>query len=81
MAASPQKVCDAIDNALKASNEIKPGNYVTVKLEKKGLFSKPLIVLTGRCTSDKDKAIIERVAGEAAGEMVVENRLRVSTTS
>ena len=81
MAASPQKVCDAIDSALKASTEIKPGNYVTVKIEKKGLFAKPIIVLTGRCTSEKDKAIIEGVATGAAGEIGFDNRLRVSTTA
>lgn len=81
MAASAQKTRDAIDNAVKGSSEIKPGNYVTVKVEKKGLFGKPFIALTGRCTSEKDKAKVEEIAVATAGEIKVENRLRVSTTS
>lgn len=81
MAGSIQKTRDAIDNAIKGSTEIKPGNYVTVKSEKKGLFGKPFIVLSGRCTSEKDKAKVEEIAQQAAGEVKVESRLRVSTTS
>ena len=81
MAASAQKVRDAIDNALKASDEIKPGNYITVKVDKKGLFGKPFIMLTGRCTSDKDKAKILEIAGANSGGVPIENTLRVSTIS
>ena len=81
MAASAQKVRDAIDNAIKNSDEIKPGNYVTVKVEKQGLFGKPFIVLTGRCTSEKDKSKIEEVAAGVAGDVKVENKLRVSTVA
>ncbi len=81
MAGSIQKTRDAIDNAIKGSTEIKPGNYVTVKSEKQGLFGKPFIVLSGRCTSEKDKAKVEEIAQQAAGEVKVESRLRVSTTS
>jgi len=81
MAGSMQKTRDAIDNAIKNSSEIGPGNYVTVKVEKQGLFGKPFIVLTGRCTSDKNKAKVEEVALAAAGDAKVENKLRVSTTS
>ena len=81
MAGSIQKARDAIDNAIKGSSEIKPGNYITVKTDKQGLFGKPFIVLTGRCTSEKDKAKVEEVATAAAGEFKVESQLRVSTTS
>lgn len=81
MAGSIQKTRDAIDNAIKGSTDIKPGNYITVKTEKQGLFGKPFIVLTGRCTSEKDKAKVDEVAQGAAGAVKVENRLRVSTTS
>ena len=81
MAGSIQKTRDAIDNAIKGSTEIKPGNYVTVKSEKQGLFGKPFIVLSGRCTSEKDKAKVEEIAQQAAGEVKIESRLRVSTTS
>lgn len=76
--ASAQKARDAVDNAIKASDEIRPGNYINVAVEKTGLFGKPFLVLTGRCTSDKDKAKVEEVATAAAGEIKVESRLRVS---
>lgn len=81
MAGSIQKVRDTIDNAIKGSNEIKPGNYVTVKTDKQGLFGKPSIVLTGRCTSEKDKTKVEEIAAAAAGEFKVDSQLRVSTTA
>lgn len=81
MAVSAQKARDAVDNAIKNSTEIKPGNYVTVKVEKQGLFGKPSVVLTGRCTSEKDKAKIEEIAHGAAGDAKMESRLRVSTVS
>lgn len=81
MAGSIQKTRDAIDNAIKGSAEIKPGNYVTVKSEKQGLFGKPFIVLSGRCTSEKDKAKIEEIAQQAAGDVKIDSRLRVSSTS
>ncbi|MFP4114052.1 MAG: hypothetical protein ACOC2Y_04490 [Spirochaetota bacterium] len=70
-----------MDNAIKNSTEIKPGNYVTVKVEKQGLFGKGSVVLTGRCTSEKDKAKIEEIAREAAADAKIESRLRVSTVS
>lgn len=81
MAGSIQKTRDAIDNAIKGSAEIKPGNYVTVKSEKQGLFGKPFILLSGRCTSEKDKATIEEIAQQAAGDVKIDSRLRVSSTS
>lgn len=81
MAGNIQKVRDDIDNAIKNSTEIKPGNYITVKVEKQGLFSKPFIVLTGRCTSEKDKTKVEEVAQAAAGDTKLESKLRVSTVA
>jgi osmotically-inducible protein OsmY len=81
MAGSAQKARDAVDNAIKNSSDIKPGNYITVKVEKQGLFGKPFVVLTGRCTSEKDKNKIEEIAENAAGGAKVESRLRVSTVS
>ncbi len=81
MASAAQKVRDAIDNAIKASDEIKPGNYITVKVEKQGLFGKPFIQLTGRCTSEKDKAKVEEIAQANAGDVKVESSLRVSTVA
>ena len=79
MAGSAQKAVDAIDRAIKGSAEVKPGNYVTVKVEKGGLFGKAKIVLTGRSTSEKDKAKIEEIATANAGDFEVESRLRVSS--
>ena len=81
MALSPAKARDAIDNAIKGSDEIKPGNYITVKVEKQGLFGKPFIALTGRCTSEKDKAKAEEIAEGAAGGVKIESRLRVGSVS
>jgi osmotically-inducible protein OsmY len=80
MAASAQKVRDVIDNALKMSDEIGPGNYITPKVEKQGLFGKPFIQLTGRVTSEKMKAKAEEIAKANASGVTVENTLRVSTT-
>ena len=74
MAGSAQKARDQVDNAIKNSDEIKPGNYITVKVEKAGIFGKPSIVLTGRCTSEKDKAKIEEVAQGAVGDVNLERR-------
>lgn len=81
MAASAQKVRDKIDQALKASDEIGAGNYVTVKVEKSGLFGKGNIVLTGRTTSEAMKEKIQKIAESAAEGVEVQNQLRVSTTS
>lgn len=81
MAASAKKVRDDIDNAIKNSDEVKPGNYVTVKVEKSGMFGKPFIQLTGRCTSEKDKSKIEEIAQANASDVKVESSLRVSTVS
>jgi hypothetical protein len=80
MAGSAQKIAEGIDRAIKSSGDVKPGNYVTVKVEKSGLFGKSTIVLTGRTTSEKDKAAIEGIADSNAGGLVIESRLRVSET-
>ena len=79
MAGSVQKAAGAIDRAIKESTEVKPGNYVTVKAEKSGLFGKGKITLTGRTTSEKDKAKIEEIAAANAGDFEVESKLRVSS--
>ena len=55
MGMSAAKVRDAIDQAITTSDEIKEGNYVTVKVEKSGLLAKPHISLTGRTTSEAMK--------------------------
>lgn len=81
MAANIKKVRDDIDNAIKGSDQVKPGNYVTVKVEKQGLFGKPFIQLSGRCTSEKDKATIEAIANENAAGVTIESTLRISTVS
>ena len=81
MAASASKVRDLIDEAIKASNEIKEGNYVTVKVEKTGLFGKSHISLTGRTTSEAMKEKINEIATANAAGVEVQNQLRVSTTS
>lgn len=81
MALSAAKARDAIDNAIKASDQIGPGNYITVKVEKQGLFGKPYIALTGRVTSEKIKTTVSEIAEGSAGGVKVENTLRISTIS
>ena len=81
MAASAQKVRDRIDEALKASSEIKEGNYVTVKVEKAGLFGKAHIVLTGRTTSGAMKTKINEIAASVAEGIEITDQLRVSSTA
>ena len=81
MAASASKVRDTIDQAIKTSSEIKEGNYVTVKVEKSGLFGKAYIALTGRTTSEAMKQKIQEIAEANAGGVEVKNQLRVSTVA
>jgi TATA-box binding protein (TBP) (component of TFIID and TFIIIB) len=83
MAQSAQKVKDKVYWAIKNSNEIKEGNYVSVAVEKSGFlfFGSSKLVLTGRTTSEKDKEKIESIARENAGEVEIESRLRVGKTS
>lgn len=81
MALSAAKARDAIEKAIQGSDEIGPGNYVTVKVEKQGIFGKPFIAITGRVTSEKVKARIDEIAADAAGGVKVEDRLRISTVS
>ena len=38
MAANPEKVRLAIDNAIKNSDELKPGNYISVSVGKEGFL-------------------------------------------
>lgn len=83
MAANPKKVRDAIDQAIRSSNEIREGNYISVSVEKTGFlfFGSTKIVLTGRAKSEKDKAKVEEIANQNASGVEVESRLRISQTS
>jgi TATA-box binding protein (TBP) (component of TFIID and TFIIIB) len=83
MAAKPSKVRDAIDQAIRSSNEVREGNYVSVGVEKTGFlfFGSSKIVLTGRTKSEKDKAKVEEIANQNSSGVEVESRLRVSQTS
>ena len=83
MAANPSKIRDAIDQAIRGSNEIREGNYITVSVEKTGFlfFGSSKIILSGRSKSEKDKAKIEEIANQHAAGLEVESRLRVSQTS
>jgi osmotically-inducible protein OsmY len=81
--ASAAKVRDAIDNALKASEEIKEGNYITVSVEKKGVlgFGGQTVVLSGRVTSEKVMEAAARIAEEHAQGLEVANKLRIGKVS
>lgn len=83
MAGSVNKLKDKVYWAIKNSNELKAGNYVTVTVEKTGFlfFGKPKLILTGRTTSEKDMQKVEEIARSEAGEVEVESRLRLGKTS
>ncbi len=80
MAVSATKARDMIEQAIRGSETVGEGNYVTVKVEKSGFlfFGSTKIVLTGRTKSDKDKVAIEELAKANSGGAEVESRLRVS---
>lgn len=81
--ASAAKVRDTIDNAIKASAEIKEGNYITVSVEKKGMLGLggQSIVLSGRVTSEKVMEVANRIAEENASGVGIVNKLRVGKAS
>lgn len=80
MADSASKARDHIEQAIRSSESVGEGNYVTVKVEKSGFlfFGSSKVILTGRTKSEKDKAAIEELAQQNAGGAEVESRLRVS---
>ncbi|MFO7782044.1 MAG: hypothetical protein R6W94_10510 [Spirochaetia bacterium] len=79
--AAGDKIKDKVYWAIKNSSELKPGNYVTVSVEKKGLFGKPKIVLSGRTPSETEQEKVINVAKEAAGDFEVESRLGITKVS
>ncbi|NBF41910.1 MAG: hypothetical protein GVY14_15985 [Spirochaetes bacterium] len=79
--AAGDKIKDKVYWAIKNSSELKPGNYVTVSVEKKGLFGKPKIVLSGRTPSETEQEKVINVAKEAAGDLEVESRLGITKVS
>jgi osmotically-inducible protein OsmY len=79
--ASGDKIKDKVYWAIKNSSDLKPGNYVTVSVEKKGMFGKPKIVLSGRTPSESEQEKVINVAKEAAGDLEVESRLGITKVS
>jgi osmotically-inducible protein OsmY len=81
--ASAGKIRDDIDNAIKASGEVKEGNYITVSVEKKGVlgFGGQTIVLSGRVTGEKVMEAVTKIAAEHAGGLEVANKLRIGKVS
>ncbi|MFP4067421.1 MAG: hypothetical protein ACLFRR_06495 [Spirochaetaceae bacterium] len=79
--AAGDKIKDKVYWAIKNSDRLKAGNYVSVSTEKKGLFGKPKIVLTGRTPSETELEKVLEVAKEAAGELEVESRLNITKIS
>ena len=64
MPASAEKIKKAIYDAISASSDLQPGNYVSVTVKNTGflMFGKKQIELNGRAASEKDKAKIEEIA-------------------
>jgi TATA-box binding protein (TBP) (component of TFIID and TFIIIB) len=83
MAANAEKVKMKIDNAIKNSDQVKEGNYISVKVLKTGFlfFGSKKIQLTGRATSEKMKEVIEGIAKEHVGDLEMVSEIRVSSTS
>ncbi len=81
MATSAERLKTKIYEAIKASSEIKPGNYISVNVKSVGfLFGKRVIELTGRANSDKDKEVIERIARELSEGAEVVSTVRTGRT-
>lgn len=81
MAKAADKARDAIDQAIKASKDVREGNYVTVVVEKAGLFAKPHIALTGRALSEAIRTKIQEIAEANADGVEVQNRIQINTTA
>ncbi|MFO8065372.1 MAG: BON domain-containing protein [Spirochaetota bacterium] len=79
--ASGDKIKDKVYWAIKNSDQLKPGNYVSVSLDKKGLFGKPKIVLTGRSPSESEQEKVMSIAREAAGDYELVNRMGITKSS
>ena len=79
--AAGDKIKDKVYWAIKNSSDLKPGNYVTVSVEKKGMFGKPKIVLSGRTPSESEQEKVLNVAKGAAGDLEVESRLGITKVS
>ncbi len=82
MATSSDRLKTKIYDAIKASSEIKPGNYISVNVKTGGLFGfgKRVIELTGRANSDKDKEAIEKIARDLAEGAEVVSTVRTGRT-
>lgn len=78
MASKPDKIKTKIQDALKASADVKAGNYISVTAKRDGLpiVGKYRIELTGRSASDKDKAKIEEIAKSLAEGLEVVSYIR-----
>jgi hypothetical protein len=76
------KLKDKISAAIRNAPEIKEGNYISINIKSSGVLGlgKKTIELTGRAKSDSDKAKIEKIARENAGDVEVVSMLRVGRT-
>jgi hypothetical protein len=81
MAKAADKARDAIDQAIRASKDVREGNYVTVVVEKAGLFAKPHIALTGRALKEEIKAKIQEIAEAHADGFEIQNRIQINTSA
>ena len=80
MASSTEKLKQIIYDAITHSKEIKPGNYISVNIKKTGLFGKRQIELSGRASSDADKAKIEGIARGLSEGLEVVSSIRLGRT-
>ena len=78
MASNAEKIKTRIQDAIKASPDVKAGNYISVSAKRVGLpiFGTYHIEVSGRVASDKDKAKIEEIAKSLAEGLEVVSYVR-----
>ena len=79
MANRADRLKGKIFDAIKSSPQLKAGNYISVAVKRAGLpIISPLrIELTGRASSDKDKATIEQIARDLSEGLEIVSYVRI----
>ena len=77
-----EKIKQKIDSAIKDSEDVQAGNYISVTLKKTGPlgFGKKQIELSGRAASEKAKTTIEEIARQHAEGLEVISQIRLGRT-
>ncbi len=78
-----EKLKNQIYQAIRDSSELREGNYISVNIKGTGLLGlgKKQIELRGRAASEKDKAKIEEIARQIAGNLEIVSSIRLDRTT